>query len=174
MTDEHKKSPKKATRQESHAEIHVEQHVEMTSSSDGLEELEQDLKRVQAEFQNYKRRVESERAEYLALGRSEAVMLLLPLLDNIHRALAYLPDDLSGHAWAGGVQQVGKQADDVLAKMGVEKIPTVGQPFDPNLHEAVVMEEGEGDHEVVVEELQPGYRLGERVLRHAMVKVGRR
>ena len=168
----------KRAEQQSESTVHVEQTMNASVTADGAQddralELENDLKRVQAEFLNYKRRVEGERAEYLAMGRIDAVMTLIPLLDNIGRALAHMPPDLDGNAWAGGVVAVGKQSDDVLRQMGVERIEAVGQPFDPAMHEAVVMEDGEGATEMVTEELQPGYRMGERILRHAMVKVGR-
>jgi molecular chaperone GrpE len=161
------KEPGKKSKNESKTEIHIEQHTEMHSGDEQLEELENDLKRVQAEFVNYKRRVETERAEYLDMGRVQAVMTLLPLLDNISRALDHLPPELAGNAWAQGVAHIAKQADDTLKSLGVEKIPTVGTLFDPNLHEAIG---GEGD--MVSEELQAGYKLGERVIRHAIVKVG--
>jgi molecular chaperone GrpE len=173
------KDKSKQAEQQSESTVHVEQTVTASVTTDGArddraQELEDDLKRVQAEFLNYKRRVEGERAEYLAMGRTDAVMTLLPLLDNIGRALAHMPPDLEGNAWAGGVVAVGKQADATLASLGVERIEATGQPFDPVLHEAVAMEEGEGETEVVTEELQPGYRMGDRVLQHAMVKVGRK
>lgn len=175
--DHEEKKHEKKHKQESRSEVHVESHIEMETFSGAdsqLEELEQDLKRVQAEFINYKRRSLEERGELLNLGKSEAVIMLLPLLDNISRALAHMPEDLTDNAWAAGVTQVAKQADAALGMLGVEKIPTVGEPFDPNFHEAVVMEDGTGDHEIVTEELQGGYRMGGRVLRHAMVKVGRK
>lgn len=173
---DNQEEPKKHKHQ-NHTEVHLEQHIEMETSSgtdNQLEELENDLKRVQAEFVNYKRRSLEERGELLNLGKSEAVIMLLPLLDNISRALAHIPDDLADNAWAAGVTQVAKQADAALKMLGVEKIATVGEPFDPNYHEAVVMEDGTGETEVVTEELQGGYKMGERVLRHAMVKVGRK
>ncbi|HSX48495.1 MAG TPA: nucleotide exchange factor GrpE, partial [Candidatus Nanoarchaeia archaeon] len=84
-----------------------------------------------------------------------------------------LPADLADNAWAKGVEQVAKQSQDILKSLGVEKIESVGQPFDHNLHEAVAVD-GDGDDEVVAEELQPGYQMGDKVIRHAMVKVSRK
>lgn len=136
-----------------------------------IDELTGDLQRLQAEFQNYKRREDSAKAELLEMAKREVVTLLLPTLDNIDRALAHRPAELADNAWAGGVEQVGKQASETLKKLGVERIETVGRPFDHNLHEAISYEDGEGEHEVVVEELQPGYKMGDMIIRHAMVKV---
>jgi molecular chaperone GrpE len=138
-----------------------------------IEELTGDLQRLQAEFLNYKRREDGAKAELLEMAKREVITLLLPTLDNIERALAHRPAELADNAWALGVEQVGKQTTTALAKLGIERIETVGQPFDHNLHEAIAYEDGEGDHEVVVEELQPGYRMGDRIIRHAMVKVGK-
>jgi len=138
-----------------------------------IDELTNDLQRLQAEFINYKRREDEAKAELLSMAKRQVIMEVLPVLDNVERALAHRPAELSDNAWAGGVEQVGSQALATLAKLGVEKIQSVGQPFDHNLHEAVATEDGEGDTEVVVEELQPGYKIGDQVIRHAMVKVGR-
>ena len=136
-------------------------------------ELTNDLQRLQAEFANYKRREEENKGELLDMAKSEVITLLLPLLDNIDRALAHRPQELADNAWANGVEAVAKQSQETLAKLGVERIATVGEPFDHNLHEAVGVEDGEGETEVVAEELQSGYKIGDRVVRHAMVKVKR-
>jgi molecular chaperone GrpE len=138
-----------------------------------VDELTNDLQRLQAEFINYKRREAESRGELLAMAKGHVVMEILPVLDNIDRALSHRPKELQDNAWAGGVEQVSKQALATLSKLGVEKIQAVGQPFDHNVHEAVATEDGEGDMELVVAELQPGYTLNGQVIRHAMVKVGR-
>lgn len=138
-----------------------------------IEELTSDAQRVQAEFANYKRREAEAKAELTNHAKQEVITQLLPLLDNIDRALRHQPEDLQEHPWALGVAAVGKQAQDALTSLGVTRIESVGQPFDHNLHEAISMEDGEGETEVVIEEMQPGYKLGDRVIRHAMVKVGR-
>lgn len=137
-----------------------------------VEELTADLQRVQADFINFRRRAEDERGEILTLAKQDVVLQVLPLLDNIDRALAHIPDDLAENDWAKGVSQVAKQAGETLKTLGVERIQSVGQPFDHNLHEAIATDDS-GQHDVVVEELQPGYKLGDKVIRHAMVKVGK-
>lgn len=139
-----------------------------------LDELTADLQRVQADFANYKRREDDAKAELLNYATEKVIVELLPLLDNIQRALAHRPEDLADNEWAKGVEQVGRKASEALKALGVERIEAAGQPFDHNLHEAVSMEDGEGEKEVVIEELQPGYKMGERVIRHAMVKVGKK
>ncbi|HEX9594765.1 MAG TPA: nucleotide exchange factor GrpE [Candidatus Saccharimonadales bacterium] len=139
-----------------------------------IEELTADLKRVQADFINFKQRADEERLRYTRFGRESAVMALLPLIDNIERALGHTPKELNDHEWANGVRSVAKQAADVLKGLGVEKIGSKGQEFNPDLHEAVHMDESRGKKELVTEELQPGYTMDGEVIRHAMVKVGRK
>ncbi len=139
-----------------------------------VDELTADLQRIQADFVNFRRRSDDERGEFLTLAKQDVILQLLPVLDNIGRALSHLPDELSDNGWAKGVSQISKQAEETLKGLGVTRIDSIGRPFDPNLHEAIGYEEGEGDQEVVTEELQPGYKLGDKVIRHSMVKVGRK
>jgi len=96
---------------------------------------------------------------------------LLPVIDNFERALKHVPADLADNDYIKGIQSIVKQFEKTLQQLGVQRIKTVGEPFNPHLHEAVSMEEGDGEHEIVSEELQPGYTLGDEVLRHAMVLV---
>jgi len=134
-------------------------------------ELTDALQRERADAENLRRRAEEDKAK---LGDFYKVMILrdlLPALDNLERALKHVPKDLSGHDYVKGVQGVAKQFDESLAQLGVERIKTVGEIFDPRLHEAVHMEDGPGSVEVVCEELQPGYKIGDDVIRHAVVKV---
>ncbi len=161
----------KKAKQETKTEVHIESHSSVSSSNVQLEELENDLKRVQAEFINYKRRVEDERSQLVTLGRLDAVQAILPVLDNIGRALIHVPAELSDNDWAKGVAQIAKQAEETLRSFGVEAFGEVGDAFDPNLHDAIGYEEGEGEEDVIAEVLQKGYRSGDRVIRHAMVKV---
>ena len=126
--------------------------------------------RKQAEFANYRRRTEGIRAEAFDDGRREAVGQLLPIVDNLERALAAAGEE--ENALKSGVEMVLRQTRDALTKMGVEEIDPQGQPFDAELMNAVMQgtaEEGEPGTVCMV--LQKGYKLGERVIRHAMVKV---
>ena len=134
-------------------------------------ELTNALLRERADATNVRRRSEEERAKMGGFYKSLVVRELLPTIDNFERALKHVPKDLEENDYIKGIQGVVKQFEDALSKIGVKRIKTTGELFDPNLHEAVAMEEGEGTEEVVSEELQSGYTLGDEVLRHAMVKV---
>lgn len=146
------------------------------------EELEQqvadltlDLQRTRADFENYRKRVEQEKEMARGSGRAGAIMKLLPVIDNIERSIAHLPDDLKHNAWAISVVKLTKNLEKSLADMGVERIDaTVGKAFNPDMHDAVQFDEdAEGEHEVIAEELQPGYKVDGIVMRPSMVKVTR-
>jgi molecular chaperone GrpE len=136
-----------------------------------LGELTQALQRERADAMNIRRQHEEQMAGLRTMAKASVLRELLPVIDNFERALKHVPEDLAENDYIKGVQGVVKQFEKVLAGLGVEKIKTVGEPFNPHLHEAVSMEEGEGDQEIVSEELQSGYKVGDEVLRHAMVRV---
>lgn len=138
-----------------------------------VQELIADLKRVQADFINFRRRAEEQAANIKQQGRRGVILKLLPTIDNLRLALNHQPKELINDKWAQGITGVAKQLDRALHELGVQKIESVGKVFDPNLHEAVHVEGGDGKHEIVTEELQSGYKLDDEVIRHAMVKVGR-
>ncbi|HJQ22700.1 MAG TPA: nucleotide exchange factor GrpE [Blastocatellia bacterium] len=131
------------------------------------------LLRRQAEFENYRRRVDRERAETYARSRAEVVLELLPVIDNFERALASL--EHSGNdakSLQEGIELIHRQLNDALAKFGLEPVEAVGQTFDPTIHEAVSAEPSEEHEEnTVIAEFQRGYKLGEKLLRPAKVKV---
>lgn len=133
-------------------------------------ELTADLQRLQAEFINYKNRVENEKATLSQFSKAQVVKDLLPVIDDLERALAHLPDDLKDNKWALGVRSVYDRLQKQLEKLGVKRIDALNQPFDPALHEAVQVE-GEGDQQVVNEVLQQGYELDGLIIRHAAVTV---
>ena len=125
--------------------------------------------RKQAEFANYRRRTEGIRQEAYDDGRRDAIDKLLPIVDNLERALSAAGEE---SALKSGVEMVLRQTKDALAKMGVEEIDPQGQPFDAELHNAVMQGTAdEGEPGTVCMVLQKGYKLGGRVIRHAMVKV---
>ena len=126
--------------------------------------------RKQAEFANYRRRTEGVRQEAFDDGRRDAIDKLLPIIDNLERALAAAGESEEG--LKAGVEMVLRQTKETFAKMGVEEIDPLGQPFDAELHNAVMQgSEDEGEPGTVCLVLQKGYKLGSRVIRHAMVKV---
>jgi molecular chaperone GrpE len=134
-------------------------------------ELTEALQRERADAENLRRRTQEEKSRLGEFYKAMIIQDFLPALDNLDRALKHTPKDLASHDYVKGVQSVAKQFIQCLAQLGVERIKTVGEVFDPRLHEAVHMEDGDGTVEVVCEELQPGYRLGNEIIRHAMVKV---
>ena len=140
-----------------------------------INDLTLDLQRTRADFENYRKRVEQEKEMARASGRAGAIMKLLPVVDNIERAIAHLPDNLKQDKWANSVVKLTKNLEKSLADMGVTRIEaTSGTAFNPDLHEAVQFDEdAEGEHEVISEELQSGYMVDGVVMRPSMVKVTR-
>ena len=136
-----------------------------------IDELTEALQRERADALNLRRRYDEQIQGLQTLAKAKVVRDLLPVIDNFERALKHVPQDLSDNDYVKGIQSVVKQFEKTLERLGVQKIKTVGEPFNPHLHEAVSMEEGDGEQEMVSEELQSGYILGEEVLRHAMVRV---
>ena len=141
-----------------------------------IAELTADLQRVRADFENYRKRVELEKKQAEERGERKAVVKLLPVIDTIERAIIHIPEDIANHKWVKGVEGVIKQLDTALSHIGVSRIDAKkGADFNPELHQAVQMDEDAvGDKEVVAEELQAGYKMGDSVMRHAMVKVTRK
>ncbi len=126
--------------------------------------------RAQADFINYKRRTEQDRQESGRFANSVLILSMLPVLDDLERALDSVPPRLKKLAWVDGIRLIGHKLRESLKAQGLTPIEAEGEPFDPNLHEAAMCSKGrEG---IVVRELQKGYRLHERVLRVAVVAVG--
>jgi molecular chaperone GrpE len=127
--------------------------------------------RLAADFENYKRRTRQELADRTQYANEELLRKLLPILDNLHRALDHAPEGIDRN-WFDGLRTVVRQFEDTLQAQGVSPIPAVGEKFDPSQHEAIAREETDEHEEgTIVEEMQPGYRLHERVLRPTLVKV---
>ncbi len=141
-----------------------------------INELTQDLQRLQADFENYRKRVDSEKEMAKATGKVQAISALLPVIDNIERAIAHRPKELEGNTWAEGVAGLVKNLEKSLESLNLNRIEaSAGTPFNPEIHDAIQMDEdAEGNHEIISEELQAGYRLGDDVLRPSMVKVTRK
>ena len=131
------------------------------------------LARLQAEFDNYRKRAAKENADYRDFAVADVARTLLPVIDNFSLALkssVAKPEDLRK-----GVELIHKQLQDVLQKMNVQRVPAQGEPFDPNVHEAIeVVESNDVPDHHVLEELQPGYRIKGRLLRPAMVRVAKK
>jgi molecular chaperone GrpE len=141
-----------------------------------LGELTQDLQRTRADFENYRKRVELEKTAARDAGQAGAIMRLLPVIDNIERAIAYMPDELKDNKWARSVAGLVKNLEKSLESLNLKRIDAAkGTHFDPELHEAIQFdEEATGETEIIDEEMQAGYLLNGRPVRPAMVKVTRK
>lgn len=128
------------------------------------------LARLQAEFDNYRKRAAKESSDFRDYAVADAARTLLPVIDSF--GLAIKNADAHPEDFRKGVELIFKQMQDILAKLNVQRVPAQGEPFDPRVHEAIEMVESDEvpDHHVL-EELQPGYRIKDRLLRPAMVRV---
>lgn len=158
---------KKSSQPKSKSKVNIEQLQQQVS------ELTEALQRERADVINVRRRHDEQIAGLKNHVKADVIEDLLPVVDNFERALGHVPKDLEGNDFVKGVQAIVKQFESTLGNIGVQRIKTVGELFDPSIHEAVSMEDGEGDKEIVSEELQAGYQLGDTVIRHAMVRVKR-
>jgi molecular chaperone GrpE len=127
--------------------------------------------RAEADFINYKRRTEHERADLAHFANANLISALLPVVDDLERALETAAADPNGATWVEGIQLIYRKLRSILEDHGLTEIEAEGCEFDPNLHEAVMCVEGEEG--IVCEEVQKGYRLRDRLLRPSMVKVGK-
>ena len=129
------------------------------------------LARAQADFDNARKRASREQQEYRDYALTDTVRSLLPVLDSFDRALEH---DADANEFRSGIELINKQLHDILTKLGLRPIPARGEPFDPHLHEAVEMvDTTEAEDHHVLDELQRGYKLKDRLLRPAMVRVAR-
>lgn len=140
-----------------------------------LAEITLDLQRTRADFENYRKRTESEKNLARETGQISTIMKLLPVIDNIERSIVYIPEDIKENSWVQGIAGLVKGLEKSLENLDLKRIDaSVGMAFNPDLHEAVQMDEDSvGEIEVISEVLQPGYVLSGRPIRHAMVKVTR-
>lgn len=158
MTDKMKKTKK---------EIDFEQKIG---------ELTADLQRTRADFENYRKRVESEKLLARESGQASAILKLIPVIDNIERAINYMPAELAENKWAQSVAGLVKNLEQSLDSLNLKRIDSnPGTIFDPELHEAIQFDEdAKGETEIIESEMQAGYTLNGHPIRHAMVKVTRK
>ena len=137
-----------------------------------IEELTDKYKRLFAEFDNYRKRTELEKAGMYDEGEKYVILKLLSVVDNFERAMASVPEELRGSSYVDGIDKIYRAFTDMLTELKVTPIDAAGKPFDANLHNAVMHVEDESVGEnVVVEEFQKGYMFKDKVLRYSMVKV---
>jgi molecular chaperone GrpE len=158
----------------------VVESQEPETSSDGVtieslaaerDQLVDQLKRSVAEFQNFRRRIEQDRLRLREIATQDVIRSIIPLIDDLHRAIASIPPDESVAGLADGLSAIERKFMGVLERNGVTSYGDIGDQFDPALHEAVATDET-GEQTTIVEVYQIGYRQGDLVLRPAMVKVG--
>lgn len=139
---------------------------------DPADELKEQLLRVRADFENYKRRAEEQQTKLSQVARTDVILDLLPVLDNFDRAAASVPKEIEQSNWFDGVKAIKQQFQGILSGLNIERIECVGKEFDPNFHEALSHEPSQ-EHQkgIITKEFEAGYRLGEDVIRHARVAV---
>lgn len=171
---EHKSLPQAAEQPEQEVSPPAadERDQEVSAEHRKAEEYLDLLRRTQADFVNYRRRINQEQAETRMVGQSELLSRLLPILDDFGRALGATPPDLAKNAWAQGLFLIARRLTGALDQLGVRQLGTPGDAFDPRWHEAITTEvRADVPEETILQVLQPGYALGERVIRPAQVIV---
>lgn len=137
-----------------------------------IEELTDRVRRTMAEFDNFRKRTEKEKSAMYEIGARDIIERILPVVDNFERGLSSIPPEVKETSFAGGMEMIYKQLLKALEEAGVKPIEAVGQPFDPNLHNAVMHVEDESLGEnIISQELQKGYMYRDTVVRHSMVQV---
>lgn len=144
---------------------------ELDKANEQIAALSDKLIRNAAEFDNYKKRTAREKEDFYKSAVCETVAPLLPVLDNLERAVAAAEDSGESGSVLDGVKMVKKQFEDALKSIGVEPIEAVGEQFDPEKHNAVMTADSDEDENIVLEEFQKGYIYRDKVVRHSMVKV---
>jgi molecular chaperone GrpE len=148
--------------------------AQLTEAKSAAEEYLDGWQRSRAEFANYKARVKREEQEAYAAAAASLLARVLPVVDDLERALRDRPREGEASVWADGVELIYRKLKTLLESEGVEVIPTADMPFDPNLHEALSHEDSPDHPEGhVIDVVVPGYRMGERVLRPALVRVAK-
>jgi molecular chaperone GrpE len=146
----------------------------LTAKTQEADRLQERLVRLHAEFENYKKRMSREKAEFLKFANEGLILQVLPVLDNLERAITSARAEAGSTPLIEGIEMTARLFRATLEKAGVKPIESLGQPFDPGVHQAVAQVESlHGEANLVVEEIQRGYLLEGRVLRPAMVKVSR-
>jgi len=156
----------------SSAPVSTQEEQQLTPEQQKAEEYLNLLRRTQADFVNYRRRMGQEQAEGRIAAQSELLSHLLPVLDDLGRALGTIPPELVSDPWVQGLFLVARRLTTLLDQLGVQRIGAPGQPFDPHWHEAITTEaRADVPEGTILHVAQPGYVLGERVVRPAQVVV---
>ena len=142
----------------------------LAGAKEDAEKYLSNWQRAEADFSNYKKRIDQERCDLVNSANAILILTLMPVLDDLERAFASLPPKLAELTWVDGVRLVHRKLQAILEAQGLVEIDAMGQPFDPCLHEAVAYQNG--DEGIVIDEAQKGYKLKDKVLRPTLVMVG--
>ena len=164
------------TEEKETASPETEEAAEEVSPLDEAQKLADEFKdkflRVSAEYENFRKRTQKEKESLYADGKAACAQSFLPLADNMDRALEAAKAEDAENPIVKGMEMIFRQFEDILKSLSIEAIPAVGEQFDPEFHNAVMhIEDEETDANTIVEEFQKGYKMGDKVLRHSMVKV---
>ncbi|MFA7686147.1 MAG: nucleotide exchange factor GrpE [Candidatus Gracilibacteria bacterium] len=165
---EEAKKQAKEKDQESSQKIIEEKNAEIEKLKKELLDITEMARRTMADMQNLRRNTEEERVDTIFMANYDLIKKLLPILTTLELAEKHVPDKAAD--WYKGIDMAIKGLYKALEETGLQRIEAVGKPFDPNFHEALLQEDGEKD--IVLEELEAGYILGKRVIRHSKVKIG--
>ena len=160
-----------------HSQIQTEEPVGADPAANvdaRVEELTNDLKRMTADFANYRKRNEAERADFAKFAKADLIARLLDVLDGYDRALATIPEDLKGSSWVEGMWLIERKLRQILESEGLEPVESLGKPFDPYIHEAIAHVPSDRPEGTVIDEHQKAYRLHDRVIRPALVTVAKK
>lgn len=173
VPDKNEEEPQTEEAAGEHTELVNKLEQDIAQLKEEKDEFQNKMLRIQAEFDNFKKRTQKERQAERKYQAQDIVNDLLPAIDNFERALQIEVTDETA-SFVEGMEMIYRQIKDALASQGVEEIESVGAEFDPNIHHAVMqVEDEEKDSNIIVEEMQKGYMLKDRVIRPAMVKVNK-
>jgi molecular chaperone GrpE len=149
----------------------ADQKATASAGDQRVEELTNDLKRMAADFANYRKRNEAERTEFAKFAKSDLISRILDVLDGFDRALATIPEELKGTSWVEGMWLLERKLRGILEAEGLKPVDSLGQPFDPYQHEAVAHVPSDQPEGTVITEHQKAYRLHDKLIRPALVTV---
>ena len=166
------KEEKEETAQEEKKDKKFWKKEKKDKNAELVEELTDKVKRQMAEFENFRKRSEKEKAGMFEMGAKSVIEQILPVIDNFERGLAAVPEEAKADPFVEGMEKIYRQFMDTMDKLNVKPIEAVGTEFNPEFHNAVMhVEDEEAGENVVVEEFQKGYLYKDQVVRHSMVKV---
>ena len=166
------KEEKEETAQEEKKDKKFWKKEKKDKNAELIEELTDKVKRQMAEFENFRKRSEKEKAGMFEMGAKSVIEQILPVIDNFERGLAAVPEEAKADPFVEGMEKIYRQFMDTMDKLNVKPIEAVGTEFNPDFHNAVMhVEDEEAGENVVVEEFQKGYLYKDQVVRHSMVKV---